>query len=226
MKIGIVGSGNIGATLGRLWAKAGHQIYFSFSRDQQKLQRLAEETGNDSKASTPYDAVSCSEVVVFSVPWRAQDEAIKQIGRFEGQIVIDTTNPFIDDDMNVQEFSEKDSSSEHIARKLEDAKVIKAFNTLLAQTLRDRSGQGLVVFYAGNFPAAKQNEVAELIRDAGFVPFDAGALHEGKKQEPGTDRYGKELTLEQAERLAGAAPAQVQTITGEIETAREQQPAR
>ena len=223
MKIGIVGSGNIGATLGRSWAKAGHQVYFSFSHDQQKLERLAQEAGNDSKAATPYDAVRCCEVVLFSVPWRAQDEAIKQIGRFEGQIVIDTTNPFIDDDMNVQKFADKDSSSEHISRKCEGAKVIKGFNTLLARTLRDRSGQGLVVFYAGNFPAVKQNEVAELIRDAGFVPFDAGPLHEGKKQEPGTDRYGKELTMDEARRLAGE-PAEAKTTTGEIDT-RPRQPA-
>jgi predicted dinucleotide-binding enzyme len=225
MKIGIVGSGNIGATLGQLWGKAGHQIYFSFSHDGEKLERLAREAGNDSKATTPYDAVRCSEIVLFSVPWRAQDEAIKQIGRFEGEIVIDTTNPYIDDDMNVQEFPEKDSSSEHIARKLEGAKVIKAFNTLRAGTLRDRSGQGLVIFYAGNFPAAKQNEIAELIKDAGFVPFDVGPLHEGKYQEPGTDRYLKELTLDEAQRMAGA-PAQPQTTKGEIESTPTQQPAR
>lgn len=209
MKIGIVGSGNIGATLGGLWAKAGHQIYFSFSRDREKLERLAQEAGNDSQAVTPYDAARCSEVVLFSVPWTAQDEAIKQVGRFESQIVIDTTNPYVDDEMNVQEFSEKDSSSEHLARKLEGARVIKAFNTLRAPTLRDRAGQGLVVFFAGDYPAVKQNEVAQLVRDAGFVPFDVGPLHEGKKQEPNTDRYLKELTLEQAEH---------QTTTGEIDT--------
>jgi predicted dinucleotide-binding enzyme len=224
MKIGIVGSGNIGETLGRLWAKAGHQLYFSFSHDSGKLEQLAEQAGNDSKASTPYDAVRCSEVVLFSVPWRAQDDAIKQIGRFEGQIVIDTTNPYIDDDMNVQDFPEKDSSSEHIARKLEGAKVIKAFNTLRAGTLRDRSGQGLVIFYAGNFPAVKQNEIAQLITDAGFVPFDVGPLHEGKYQEPNTDRYLKELTMQEAEQLVGAHP-RAETITGEIETQPARQPA-
>src|SRR5690348_3408036 len=198
MKIGIVGSGDIGSTLGLLWAKAGHQMYFSFSHDEAKLERLAAEAGNDSKASTPYDAVRCSEVVLFSPPWRAQDEAIKQMGRFEDQIVIDTTNPYIDDQMNVQQFSEKDSSSQQIARKLDGARVIKAFNTLRDETLRERTGQGLVIFYAGNYPVVKKNEIAGLIRDAGFVPFDVGPLQEGKKQEPGTDRYLKELTLEEA----------------------------
>ena len=215
MNIGIVGSGDIGSTLGRLWAKAGHRIYYSFSHDQSKLERLAAESGNDSKAVAPYDAVRCSDVVLFCPPWTAQDEAIKQMGRFEGQIVIDTTNPYVDEAMNVQEFDGNDSSSEHIERKLPGAKVIKAFNTLKDETLAARTRQGLVIFYAGNHPLVKQNEIAQLVEDAGFVPFDAGPLHEGKKQEPGTERYLKELTLEQARQLAGAQESG--SVTGEVE---------
>lgn len=214
MKIGIVGSGDIGSTLGRLWAKAGHQIYYSFSHDKAKLEKLAAESGNDSKAVEPYDAVRCSDVVLFAPTWTSQDEAIKQMGRFEGQVVIDATNPYIDDRMNVQEFDENDSSSEHIERKLPGAKVIKAFNTLKDETLRERTGQGLVIFYAGNYPLVKQNEIEQLIRDAGFVPFDAGPLNEGKKQEPNTDRYLRELTLEQAQQMAGT-PQPSRSETGE-----------
>ena len=216
MNIGIVGSGNIGEALGRLWAKAGHKIYYSFSHDQNKLERLAAESGNDSKAATPYDAVLCAEVVLFAVPWREQDEAIKQMGRFEGKVIVDTTNPYIDDDLNVQQFDENDSSSEHIAKKLEGARVVKAFNTLRAATLRERSGQGLVIFYAGDYPVVKQNEIAQLIKDAGFVPFDVGPLHEGKKQEPNTDRYLKELDLQAAQRLVGE-PQPKRAETGVVE---------
>lgn len=229
MKIGIVGSGDIGSTLGLLWAKAGHQIYFSFSHDEAKLEQLAAQAGNDSKACTPYDAVRCSDVVLFAPPWRAQDEAIKQIGRFEGEPVIDATNPYIDDEMHLQEFGEKDSSSQQIARKLEGAKVIKAFNTLRDETLRERTGQGLVIFYAGDYPVVKKNEIAELIRDAGFEPFDVGPLQEGKKQEPGTDRYLRELTLEEARRLAGEpadVSAETTTTTGEIAMEGQKQPVR
>lgn len=215
MKIGIIGSGDIGSTLGILWAKAGHQIYFSFSHDQRKLESLAEEAGNGSQAATPYDAVRCSDVVLFSPPWTAQDDAIKQMGRFEDHIIIDTTNPYVDEEMHVQEFAEKDSSSEHIARKLPGAKVIKAFNTLRDETLRERTGQGLAIFYAGDFPVVKQNEIAQLIRDAGFVPVDAGPLHEGKKQEPGTARYLREVTQQDAERLLEQTPSPRAT-TGEI----------
>src|SRR5690242_14019744 len=149
MNIGIVGSGDIGSTLGRLWAKKGHKVLFSFSHDRQKLEQLAEECGNDSRAVTPYEAVSLSEVVLFSVPWTQVDEALKQIGRFDGQTVIDTTNPYVDEQMNVQHFDDHDSSSECLAKKMENAKLIKAFNTLRDETLWERSGQGLVIFYAG-----------------------------------------------------------------------------
>lgn len=214
MNIAVVGSGDIGRTLGRLWAKAGHRILFSFSHDQQKLEELARECGNGSRATTPYEAVSHAEFVLFSVPWNAIDEAIKQIGRFEGQTVIDTTNPYLDEQMHVEQFAENDSSSESVARRMENAKVIKAFNTLRDETLWDRSGQGLVIFMAGDYPLMKK-KVAQLIEDAGFVPYDVGPLVEGKKQEPGTDRYLKEVTIDEARRLTGDAPRG--SVMGEID---------
>jgi predicted dinucleotide-binding enzyme len=217
MNIGIVGSGEIGATLGRLWARKGHRILFSFSHDPQKLEQLAQECGNGSRAVTPYEAVSLSEVVLFSVPWTQVDEALKQIGRFDGETVIDTTNPYIDEQMSVQQFDEADSSSECLAKKMEGARVIKAFNTLRDETLWNRSGQGLVIFYAGDFPLMKK-KIAGLIEDAGFVPYDAGPLREGKKQEPGTERYLKELTLDEARRLAGEEDAGGRGTHGEVES--------
>ncbi|HET7814942.1 MAG TPA: NAD(P)-binding domain-containing protein, partial [Candidatus Baltobacteraceae bacterium] len=167
MKIGIIGSGNIGQALGRLWAKKGHQIYYSFSHDKDKLENLASESGNESKAATAYDAVRCSDIVLFSPPWTEIDEAIKQVGRFEGQTIIDTTNPFIDAKMNVEEFAEGDSSSQSVQRRVGDATVIKAFNTLRAETLESKSGQGLVVFVAGDDAVAKET-VCQLVEDAGF----------------------------------------------------------
>ncbi len=216
MNIGIVGSGDIGSTLGRLWAKAGHRVLFSFAHDREKLERLAQECGNGARAATPYEAVSLSEVVLFSVPWRQVDEAIKQIGRFDGETVIDTTNPYIDDEMHVQKFDDELSSSECVARKMEGAKVIKAFNTLRDETLRDRTGQGLVIFYAGDYPQMKK-KIEQLIQDAGFVPCDAGALREGKKQEPGTDRYLKEIAIDEARRMVGEQSGKGEAVRGEVE---------
>lgn len=222
MNIGIVGSGDIGSTLGRLWAKAGHKVLFSFSHDQQKLERLAQECGNGARAATPYEAVSLSEVVLFSPPWTQIEEALKQVGRFDGETVIDTTNPYIDEEMHVQQFDENTSSSEEVARRLEGAKVIKAFNTLRDETLWDRSGQGLVIFYAGDYPLMKK-KIEQLIEDAGFVPYDVGPLREGKKQEPGTDRYLKELTLDEARRLVEGQSGEGNAIRGEVESSQWQE---
>lgn len=222
MNIGIVGSGDVGSTLGRLWARKGHKILFSFSHDQQKLEHLAEECGNGARAVTPYEAVSLSEVVLFSVPWTQIDEAYKQIGRFDGETVIDTTNPYIDADMNVQQFDESTSSSEEVARKLEGAQVIKAFNTLRDEVLKEKSGQGLVVFYAGDYPLMK-TKIEQLIEDAGFVGYDVGPLREGRKQQPGTDRYLKEYTLEQARRLVEGEGGEGTAIRGEVESAQWQE---
>lgn len=214
MNIAIVGSGNIGSALGRLWARAGHKVYFSFSHDPSKLEQLAQEAGNGSKAAVPYDAVYCSDVVLFSPPWRAVDEALKQIGAIHGKLVIDTTNPFVDDRMNVEEFDATDSSSESVARRMEQATVVKAFNTLKAETLANRSGEGLAVFYCGDDAVAK-GTVDALIRDAGFEPVDAGTLHDGTKQQPGTDRFLKELTREQAQAMVdGKARVETGVVEG------------
>lgn len=215
MNIAIVGSGHIGGNLGRLWARAGHKVFFSFSRDREKLERLAREAGNGAAAVSPYDAVSRSEVVLFSPPWTQKEAAIKQMGRFDEKLVIDTTNPYIDAEMHVQRFDDGSSSSEYVAKLLHGARLVKAFNTLHARTLVERSGEGLVIFMASDFPLLKRSIAEPLIRDAGFVPYDVGPLVEGKHQEPGTERYLKELTLDQARRLVeGSGTAS--TVTGEI----------
>ena len=202
MNIAIVGSGHTGANVGTLLARKGHKLYFSFSHDQQKLERLATEAGNGSKAASVYDAVMCSEVILFSPPWTQVDRALAGADEIKRKIVIDTTNPY-GADMSVQTFDEDDSSSEHIARKMPHASVVKAFNTLPAQTLLDKSGQGIVLFYSGDDPIAKQT-VASLIEECGFVPVNAGTLHDGRHQEPNTARYNREMRKDEADRLIAA----------------------
>ncbi|HEY8296606.1 MAG TPA: NAD(P)-binding domain-containing protein [Candidatus Baltobacteraceae bacterium] len=202
MNIGIIGSGHIGGNLGKLLARKGHKLYYSFSHDEAKLENLARDAGNESKAATPYDAVLCADVIVLSPPWTQIDEALAKAGDISGKVVIDTTNPY-NPDFTIQELPENESSSEIVAKKIPQSSVVKAFNTLKAQTLLDRTEQGIAVFYCGDDPIAK-NTVAGLIADCGFVPVDAGTLNEGRLQQPNTDRYLKELTKEQAEQLLGS----------------------
>ncbi|MDQ6827147.1 MAG: NAD(P)-binding domain-containing protein [Candidatus Eremiobacteraeota bacterium] len=194
MHVGIIGSGHIGGNLGRLLAKAGHRVYFSFSHDGHKLEELAASVGENAKAATPYDAAMCSEVIIFSPPWTAIEDALHQSGPLEGKVVIDTTNPY-DKDFNLEPL--EIGSSECVARKIPDAQLVKAFNTLQAQTLLDKSGQGLAVFYCGDDTIAKRT-VEKIIRDVGFEPIDTGRLVDGKKQEPNTPIYNRELTADQA----------------------------
>src|SRR5436190_10912292 len=88
MRIGVIGAGRIGGNAGRLFARAGHEVMFSFSREPEKLQELAGETG--ASAGTPAEAAAFGEVVMLSVPWRLIDDVLAQAGSLEGRIVVDT----------------------------------------------------------------------------------------------------------------------------------------
>ena len=100
MRIAILGSGNMGGTLGRLFATAGHSVAFSFSRDRAKLERLARQSGPRTKAATPREAAASAEVVLLSVLWAQMPAVLKAAGTLRGKTVIDCTNPMTpaDDD--------------------------------------------------------------------------------------------------------------------------------
>src|SRR4029453_13137737 len=92
MRIGVVGAGRIGGNAARLFAKAGHEVLVSFSRDPQKLDALAAEIGG--RAGTPAEAVAFGGGVMLSVSWTLIDDVLAQAGSLDGKIVIDTTNQF------------------------------------------------------------------------------------------------------------------------------------
>src|SRR5215218_4778960 len=94
MRIGIVGSGRIGGNCAAQFAKGGHEVRLSFSRDPSRLEALAAEIGERASVGTPAEAAEFGEVVMLSVPWDLIDEAIEQAGGFKGKIVIDTTNQY------------------------------------------------------------------------------------------------------------------------------------
>ena len=94
MKIGIIGSGYVGSTIGKLWAKAGHQVMFSFSRQPERLKNLSQEIGSNALNGTPAEAGSFGEAVLFAPNFWLVKEAIAQAGSLADKIVIDTTNPY------------------------------------------------------------------------------------------------------------------------------------
>jgi predicted dinucleotide-binding enzyme len=211
MKIGIIGAGNIGGNAGRLFAKAGHEVLFSFSRNPQTLAALAAAVGPHARAGTPAEAAAFGDVVMLSVPWGIIDEALAQAGSLEGKIVIDTTNQFGPQGV-VAELPGGISAAEYNQRRLPGARLVKAYNTLTSGFQASSAGRSgpdrVVLFYAGQDPQAKST-VAALIVDSGFTPVDMGwatVRYMEAPRRPGAV-YGEEFHLEEAQafvaRVAG-----------------------
>jgi 8-hydroxy-5-deazaflavin:NADPH oxidoreductase len=185
MNIGIIGAGNIGSGLGKIWAKKGHKIIFSFSRNPEKLGSLSSAVEN-AAAGSPAEAVRQSDVILFSVRWTNVREALEAAGPLQGKIVIDCTNP-LNPDLSGLEVGHTSSAAEEIATIAAGAKVVKAFNTVFADVYHSESrlfGSRMpTMFYCGDDGDAK-NTVAKLIREAGFEPVDAGSLRSARYLEP------------------------------------------
>lgn len=183
MKIGIIGSGNMGSGLGKIWAKKGHEVIFSYSRSQEKLKSLAAALPN-AKAGTPEEAAQ-ADVVLLSVRWSDVPDALKQAGTLNNRIVIDCTNP-LKQDLSGLELGFTSSAAEEIARMAPGSRVVKAFNTAFAQVYEEKSrlfgSRRASMLYCGD--AEAKTVVAKLIMDVGFDPVDCGPLTAARLLEP------------------------------------------
>jgi 8-hydroxy-5-deazaflavin:NADPH oxidoreductase len=209
MKIGIIGSGKIGATAAKLFLNAGHEIAISNSRGPQSLQLFVESLGPGAKAMTVEDSIAFGDIILLAMPWRKREELRSLPSElFKNKIVIDATNPY-SENFEVIDLENR-TSSEEIAKQVPSIHLVKAFNTMYYETLRDGgrpSGEDrLVLFIAGDDIHAKA-EVSKLIEDIGFVAVDTGSLREGgRKQQPGSPLYNNPMTVETArKRLAEIA---------------------
>ncbi|MCC3431362.1 MAG: NAD(P)-binding domain-containing protein, partial [Microcoleus sp. PH2017_04_SCI_O_A] len=162
-KIGIIGAGNMGAGLGKLWAKAGHEVVFSYSRDRNKLLELATAAGATAKAGTIQEAAA-QDIILLAVWLPALEEVIHAAGSLDGKIVITCVSGI-----------QPDFTGQTIGL----AKVVEAFNTTFAEIIASDSRQFGAdfpsVFYCGDDVEAKQI-AASLIEDCGYKPVDAGNL--------------------------------------------------
>ncbi|MBW4582807.1 MAG: NADPH-dependent F420 reductase [Tildeniella nuda ZEHNDER 1965/U140] len=182
MKIGIIGAGNMGAALGKLWANAGHHVIFSYSRDEAKLRELAIEAGKTAKAGTVQAAVADSDVVLLAVWLPTLEAVIQTAGSLDGKIII-TCVSGLQPDFTGQTIGIatdlKTSVAEIIQQLAPGAKVVEAFNTTFAEILASDSrqfGSDMPnVFYCGDDSEAKQ-VVAGLIEECGYESVDAGNL--------------------------------------------------
>lgn len=177
MKIAIIGAGNVGGTLGRAWAKKGHDIFFGVPNPHgDKTRQLLGSIGSRAQAGTVAAAAAFGEAVVLATPWPATEAAIREAGNLAGKIVIDCTNA-LKPDLSGLLFGSDTSAAEHVARWAAGAKVFKAFNTTGANIMADPVINGIqtVMFVCGDDEAAKP-AVLQLARDVGFDAIDAGKL--------------------------------------------------
>ena len=186
MRVGILGSGLMGSKLGTLFARAGHQVIFSYSRTARKLERLAKAAGPNARAGTPGDAAG-ADALLLAVHWSRVDDVVKQAGDLSGKVDVTCSLPMNEDDTDLI-IAHTSSGAEALAKKIRNARVVGAFGTVPSEVLfgvfaaRRRRVRPSLVYY-GDDRKAKRVAV-HLIRDVGFDPLDAGPLRIARYAEP------------------------------------------
>src|SRR5688500_12151350 len=123
MHIGILGSGLMGGKLGTLFARAGHDVVFSYSRSSQKLEQLAREANGKARWGTPAEAADGAEVLLFAVQWARLNDVLTQAGNLSGKVIVTCSLPMNDDDTELV-VAYKDSGAEQLARNVPGARVV------------------------------------------------------------------------------------------------------
>jgi len=187
MRIGILGSGLMGGKLGTSFARAGHEVVFSYARSEQKLKRLAREAKGKAQAGMPREAAQEADAVLLAVHWSRIDDVLKQAGDLSGKVVVTCSLPMNDENTELV-VAHTSSGAEELAKKVPKARVVSAFNTVPSEVLfgvyeakRKASRPSLV--YCGDDSSSKRIG-AKLIRDVGFDPVDAGPLRIARYTEP------------------------------------------
>ena len=197
MRVGILGSGLMGGKLGTLFARAGHEVVFSYARSDQKLKRLARQAAGNPRAGTPADAAREADAVLLAVHWLRVDDVLRKAGNLSGKVVITCSLPMNADDTRLV-VAHTSSGAEELAKKIRRAKVVSAFGTVPSEVLfgvfdagTRSDGRGAKkasrpsMAYCGDDAPAKA-VAASLIRDVGFDPVDAGPLRMARYIEPFT----------------------------------------
>jgi predicted dinucleotide-binding enzyme len=185
LRIGILGTGGVGAALGTRWGAAGHTIvYGSRAPASERVQQLVAKSGAGASATSPRDAIDGADAVLFAVPWPAAHETLAQLGDLSERVLIDCTNPLLSDLSGI-ELGHVISAGEQIAMWAPGAKIVKAFNTASVKVMLDPQfgDTKATMFYCGDDAGAKLT-VRQFIEDVGFEPVDAGSLSSSRYLEP------------------------------------------
>jgi predicted dinucleotide-binding enzyme len=205
LKIGIIGTGDIGGALARHWAAAGHQLLIS-SRHPEQLQALAKELGPNVKVGTPREAAAFGEVVMLAVPYGATP----QVGRdyaaeLKGKVVLDAGNPYPGRDGDMAVRDRQRGTGVASAEYLPGTRLVRAFNAINAGPLANegfRKPERIGIPLAADDPAAMK--IAEqLVNDAGFDPVPVGQLSRAREFDYGTKVYVRGMTAAELRRALG-----------------------
>ncbi|MGB8584117.1 MAG: NAD(P)-binding domain-containing protein [Pseudolabrys sp.] len=195
-RIGIIGSGNIGGTIGGLWVKKGHSVFFS-SRHPDELKDMVTKLGSLAQAGTVEQAVAFGDVLFIAVPYGA----IPQIGKdysaaMKGKVMLDACNAVSSRDGAVADEVEQNGIGVTTQRYFPGVRIVRAFNTMSYMVFAreaNRPDPKLAIPIAGDDPQALQI-AASLVRDAGFDPVTVGTLADARRFQRGQAGYGQQVT--------------------------------
>lgn len=199
LKIGIVGTGNIGGALATHWAKAGHELVIS-SRHPEELQDLAKSLGPKVRVGTPLEAAQFGEVILLSVPYKATPEVGRDLASaWQGKILLDTGNPYPFRDGAMAVDARKRSTGVTSKEFLPGVRLVRAFNAINEGNLKDdanrKGGLWAIPLASDDTEALKVAE--RLVRDAGFDPVVVGGLARAREFDVGSKVYTRLLTAKQ-----------------------------
>ena len=209
LKVGVIGSGHIGSTIGTLWIKAGHPVLFS-SRHPEELKDLVAGLGELAKAGTVEEAIAFGDVLFIAVPYGALPQIGQDYGaKLNGKVMLDACNAVANrDGAPIADEVEKEGIGVVSQKYLSGARIVRAFNTLnykIFASDANRPDPKLAIPIAGDDAAALR--VAEaLIRDAGFDPVVVGKLADARRFQRGGPGYGQEVTAAELRQKLSLAP--------------------
>lgn len=186
-RVGIIGAGTVGGTLGAMLVQAGYPVMFA-SRHPEELRDMVQKLGKLASAGTPVEAASAGQIVLMAVPYGA----LPQLGRdlqaaLRGKVVIDATNPFSGRDGDPARRAEQEGVGKVSAELLPGTRLVRAFNTMSTRTIASsahRSGDLLAIPIAGD-DAEALAVTSQLIRDIGLEPVVTGGLETARTFQPG-----------------------------------------
>ena len=213
----IIGSGNIGSTVARLAIAAGHDVVLSNSRGPETLADLVSELGPHARAATAQEAAAAGDLVVVTIPLKAYRHV--PVDELAGKVVIDTMNYYPGRDGRIDVLDDgSTTSSELLQAHLPQSHVVKGFNNIYFQHLRDLarpsgSDDRSALAIAGDDAAAKDS-VRRALDAIGYDTLDLGPLAEGWRTQPDQSAYGLQYAADEKDWTAGARPAGSDEVAG------------